>query len=65
MKEYKAECLAMLAQSSRKKREQILNARALAGWELVSVSGGWAYYEREKERSESESVGQQNKHGRT
>jgi len=48
VKEYKAECLAMLAQSSRKKREQILNARALAGWELVSVSGGWAYYERER-----------------
>lgn len=48
MKEYKSERLIGLEQMSKQMLENTLNIAAMADWELVCVSDGWAFYVRER-----------------
>ena len=50
MKEYKAEYVGTaLQQQSKTMLENFLNIAAIAGWELICVSDGWAFYIRERQ----------------
>lgn len=52
MKEYKSERLIGLEQTSQQMLENTLNIAAMADWELVCVSDGWAFYVRERKPSQ-------------